>query len=66
MNTPHTKYNTERVEGHMLEIQRILTTLGALGSSTGENLGIGEHSSNLVLVNPHDTTKTSVFESGTS
>ena len=66
MNTPHTKYNTERVEGHMLEIQRILTTLGALGSSTGENLGAGEHSSNLVLVNPHDATKTSVFESGTS
>ena len=50
----------------MLEIQQILTTLGALGSSTGENLGIGEQSSNLVLVNPRDTAKTSVFENDTS
>ena len=65
-STPHTKYNTKRVEGHMLEIQQILATLSVLGSSTGDNLSVGEHPSNLVLVNPHDTTKTSVFESGTS
>ena len=65
VNTPHAKYN-EKVEGHMLEIQRILATLDALGSSLNENLGIGKRGSRLAPANTHDTATPSVFENGTS
>ena len=53
----HTKHNKEKVEGHMVEIRRILGTLNASNSSPNENIGVGARASNAT---------TPVFESGMS
>ena len=55
VNTPYAKCDMQKVEGHMIEIRRILATLGVLDSSVDENLGMGERTSRFAPINPHST-----------
>lgn len=63
-STPHTKYNKEKIENHILEVQQLLDTLNAQSSAPDENLRTVEH--NLALDEPHDAPTTSASEEGMS
>jgi len=66
-NTPHTKYNKDKTEGHKLEIQEILDTLNAPSSSLNKNFSVGECDPHSTPVDSHhDTATTPVSDSGTS
>ena len=60
---PNIKYNKEKVEGHKLEIQKILGTLTAQSSPFDNNIRAGAY---IAPLNPHGTVTTSVSESGAS
>ena len=54
-NFPHTKHNKEKVEDHILEVQRLLDTLRALSSPADGNASVSERGSLLLppdLFNP--------------
>ena len=59
VNTPYAECDMHKVEGHMIEIRRVLATLGALDSSIDENLGMGERTSRFAPINPRSTAITS-------
>jgi len=56
---PRVEYDKGKIEGHKLEIQEILSALNAPSSSLDENFSAGDRA-------PHDTTTSSISESGTS
>ena len=62
----HIKYNKDKVEGHKQEIQEILDTLDATGSSPDDNPDMGRLVSRLALTVPNNGDTTSVYESGAS
>lgn len=62
-DAPNTK---EKVERHRLKIQQILSFLTIPRSPFHENLSVDGRASNPVSIDSHDTTITSVSDSGTS
>lgn len=61
-DAPNTK---EKVERHRLEIQQVLSSL-TIPRSPLESLSVDGRASNPVSIDPHDTSITSVSDSGTS
>ena len=65
-NTPHTEYDKEKVEGHKLETQRILSTLTTPGLVLDGSLSADTRVPYLTPVDHHGTATTSLSESGVS
>jgi len=66
VNTPNTRYDKEKIDGHKLEIKRMFSTLTTPGSALDEKLSASAHASHPAPVDPHDTTTSSASKSGTS
>lgn len=62
---PHVEYGKDRVEEYKMEIQEILSVLGAPSSPLDEDFGVGKHTPRLVAVGLQSTSRTSGSKSGT-
>ena len=54
-STPHTRYNKEKIENHVQEVQQLLASLNAQSSPPGENLCAIEHGARLTPDAPDET-----------
>ena len=64
-NLPQIEYGKDKVGEHKLEIQEILSVLGAPSLPLDENFGVGKRPSHLAPFGPQFATKASGSKSGT-
>ena len=63
-NIPFIEYNKDKVEGHNVEVQGILSALDVPNSPLDETIGADRRTANLAPVDPHDTAAIPAPESG--
>ena len=63
-NIPFIEYNKDKVEGHNVEVQGILSALDVPNSPLDETIGADRRTANLAPVDPHDAATIPAPESG--